>query len=228
MENWLLQKEKLILRIYCYKLVNHFRIRPHHHLLQRDSSFLQIHRFHPSLRPPFIASFPSFLQSLLTGSYKFPTPDHHLHFQTYIFPSLILSNTMVAPSISSAAAFQTVPSHRPWPNSRFLYRRWSFSSFMGDLRSWSLEQNGAVAEDKPSSSSFSSFSSLLPSNPTPIGVDYWRRAEEATQAIISQVQPTVVSERRRKAVIDYVQRLIRGRLRCEVSFGLYLISASQS
>ncbi|KAL4021490.1 hypothetical protein IC575_020291 [Cucumis melo] len=87
---------------------------------------------------------------------------------------------------------------------------------MGDLRSWSLEQNGAVAEDKPSSSSFSSFSSLLPSNPTAIGVDYWGRAEEATQAIISQVQPTVVSERRRKAVIDYVQRLIRGRLRCEV------------
>lgn len=85
---------------------------------------------------------------------------------------------------------------------------------MGDLRSWSLEQNGAVAEDKPSSSS--SFSSLLPSNPTAIGADYWRRAEEATQAIISQVQPTVVSERRRKAVIDYVQRLIRGRLRCEV------------
>lgn len=92
---------------------------------------------------------------------------------------------------------------------------------MGDLRSWSLEQNGAVAEDKPSSSS--SFSSLLPSNPTAIGADYWRRAEEATQAIISQVQPTVVSERRRKAVIDYVQRLIRGRLRCEVSLGLYVI-----
>lgn len=89
---------------------------------------------------------------------------------------------------------------------------------MGDLRSWSLEQNGAVAEEKPSSSSSSSFSSLLLSNPTAIDSDCWPRAEEATQAIISQVQPTVVSERRRKAVIDYVQRLIRGRLRCEVSF----------
>ncbi|XP_022925116.1 uncharacterized protein LOC111432455 [Cucurbita moschata] len=85
---------------------------------------------------------------------------------------------------------------------------------MGDLRFWSLEQNGAVAEDKPSSSS--SFSSLLPSNPEAIDADYWRRAEEVTQAIIWQVQPTVVSERRREAVIDYVQRLLRGHLQCEV------------
>ncbi|XP_022950092.1 uncharacterized protein LOC111453279 [Cucurbita moschata] len=85
---------------------------------------------------------------------------------------------------------------------------------MGDLRSWSFEQNGGVAEEKPSSSS--SFSTLLPSNPTAIGADYWRRAEEATQAIIAQVQPTVFSEKRREAVIDHVQRLLRGHLRFEV------------
>ena len=97
---------------------------------------------------------------------------------------------------------------------------------MGDLRSWSFEQNGGVAEEKPSSSS--SFSTLLPSNPTAIGADYWRRAEEATQAIIAQVQPTVFSEKRRKAVIDHVQRLLRGHLRFEVSLGLYVIYSLQS
>lgn len=82
---------------------------------------------------------------------------------------------------------------------------------MGDLRDWSPEPNGAALEERPLSSS-----SSVPSNQTAIGAGYWQRAEEATQEIISQVQPTVVSEERRKAVIDYVQRLIRNYLGCEV------------
>ncbi|KAL9425850.1 hypothetical protein AB3S75_032755 [Citrus x aurantiifolia] len=82
---------------------------------------------------------------------------------------------------------------------------------MGDLRDWSPEPNGAVFGERPSSSS-----SSVPSNQTAIGAEYWQRAEEATQGIIAQVQPTVVSEERRKAVIDYVQRLIRNYLGCEV------------
>ncbi|KAK8571438.1 hypothetical protein V6N13_047127 [Hibiscus sabdariffa] len=78
---------------------------------------------------------------------------------------------------------------------------------MGDLRDWSPEPNGVSSRDRSSSSS---------SNHTGISAEYWRKAEEATQGIIARVQPTVVSEERRKAVIDYVQRLIRNYLGCEV------------
>jgi hypothetical protein len=85
---------------------------------------------------------------------------------------------------------------------------------MEDFRDWLPEPNGPVLEERPSSSSSSSSRS---SNQTAIGAELWLRAEEATQGIIAQVQPTVVSENRRNAVIDYVQRLIRNCLRCEVS-----------
>ncbi|XWS13061.1 hypothetical protein CRYUN_Cryun36dG0005100 [Craigia yunnanensis] len=81
---------------------------------------------------------------------------------------------------------------------------------MGDLRDWSPEQNGVASKERSSLSSSSS------SNQAGIGAEYWKKAEEATQGIIAQVQPTVVSEKRRKAVIDYVQRLIRNYLGCEV------------
>ncbi|GMJ01633.1 hypothetical protein like AT3G51620 [Hibiscus trionum] len=78
---------------------------------------------------------------------------------------------------------------------------------MGDLRDWSPEPNGVSSRDRSSS---------LSSNQTGISAEYWRKAEEATQGIIARVQPTLVSEERRKAVIDYVQRLIRNYLGCEV------------
>ncbi|TYH81731.1 hypothetical protein ES332_D02G005100v1 [Gossypium tomentosum] len=81
---------------------------------------------------------------------------------------------------------------------------------MGDLRDWSPEPNGVSSRDSYSSSPSSS------SNQTGISAEYWRKAEEATQGIIARVQPTVVSEERRKAVTDYVQRLIRNYLGCEV------------
>lgn len=90
---------------------------------------------------------------------------------------------------------------------------------MGDLRDWSSEPNGSVTEDRhiPSSPSISSLQSSSPNpNPTAIGAGRWGKAEQTTQEIISRVQPTVVSEERRKEVIDYVQRLIRGCLGCEV------------
>lgn len=85
---------------------------------------------------------------------------------------------------------------------------------MGDIRDWSPEPNGAVLDQRPSSS----LSSLLSSNQKAIGAEYWQRAEEATQGVIAQVQPTVVSQNRRRAVIDYVQRLITSCLGCEVSY----------
>nr|GMC93993.1 uncharacterized protein LOC109179216 isoform X1 [Ipomoea batatas] len=49
-----------------------------------------------------------------------------------------------------------------------------------------------------------------------IGAERWATAEEVSQYILQKVQPTAVSEERRRAVIDYVQRLVRGSLGCEV------------
>ncbi|XP_062004077.1 uncharacterized protein LOC133721471 [Rosa rugosa] len=86
---------------------------------------------------------------------------------------------------------------------------------MGDLRPRSPEPNGAVLEERPTSSSSSVFS-ISTNQRGGVSAEYWRRAEEATQGVIAQVQPTHVSERRRKAVIDYVQRLIGGCIGCEV------------
>ncbi|XP_006843704.2 uncharacterized protein LOC18433557 [Amborella trichopoda] len=69
---------------------------------------------------------------------------------------------------------------------------------MGDLQAWA-KPNGEGAG---------------PLNPHPraIGPDRWRRAEDRTCEIISKIQPTIVSEQRRKAVVDYVHRLIHGYL----------------
>ncbi|XP_074311885.1 uncharacterized protein LOC141647556 [Silene latifolia] len=67
---------------------------------------------------------------------------------------------------------------------------------MGDLR----ETNGVVLEEK------------LPC----IGQEVWEVAEAATGEIIRRVQPTVVSEERRKDVIEYVHWLLKGYLGCEV------------
>ncbi|KAH9607877.1 hypothetical protein KSS87_013267 [Heliosperma pusillum] len=78
---------------------------------------------------------------------------------------------------------------------------------MGDLR----EPNGVIFEESVVKSS--SFSSYLSSA---AGKEVWARAEAATQDIIRQVQPTVVSEERRRDVLDYVQRLLKGYLGCEV------------
>ncbi|XP_057972859.1 uncharacterized protein LOC131161015 [Malania oleifera] len=100
---------------------------------------------------------------------------------------------------------------------------------MGDIRDWLPEPNGALIEERPVP--LSSALSLSPNpspnpnpnpnanpNPSPasIGAERWRVAEQATQGIICQVQPTVVSEVRRRAVIDYVQRLLRVYVGCEV------------
>ncbi|CAN4115937.1 unnamed protein product [Withania somnifera] len=59
---------------------------------------------------------------------------------------------------------------------------------------------------------------LVPSNPSlsDIGAERWTKAEKVTHNILQIVQPTAVSEDRRGAVIDYVQRLIRRSLGCEV------------
>ncbi|KAK2981819.1 hypothetical protein RJ640_010336, partial [Escallonia rubra] len=77
---------------------------------------------------------------------------------------------------------------------------------MGDLR----EPNGGVTEERSAPST-----SLVGPSSSGIVPERWARAEKATGRIICQVQPTVVSQERRKEVVDYVQRLIKGRLGCE-------------
>ncbi|CAM0950468.1 unnamed protein product [Alopecurus aequalis] len=57
-----------------------------------------------------------------------------------------------------------------------------------------------------------------PVNPDPssISPEAWERFETAALGVMSRIQPTVPSEGRRAAVVDYVQRLVRGPVGCEV------------
>ncbi|XP_068635536.1 uncharacterized protein [Aristolochia californica] len=87
---------------------------------------------------------------------------------------------------------------------------------MGDLQVWAPQPNGFL---KSTSSSRPLSSSSSPSsNPPPLSIaaECLQRGEETTCEIIYRIQPTVVSEQRRKDVVDYIQRLIRGWVGCEV------------
>jgi hypothetical protein len=53
-------------------------------------------------------------------------------------------------------------------------------------------------------------------DPASIGNEVWSVAEEAVGDVICCIHPTLDSEEKRKDVIDYIQRLIRGSLGCEV------------
>lgn len=55
-----------------------------------------------------------------------------------------------------------------------------------------------------------------PSNPWFIGSQRWSEAENAAQGIISKFQPTNAAERKRDAVINYLQKLLKANLDCEV------------
>ena len=82
---------------------------------------------------------------------------------------------------------------------------------MGDLRACSPEPRGLFTDDR-----LPPLQSLSNPNPPTIGALQWQRAEQTVQEIIREVQPTEVSEERRKVVVDYVQRLIKLRVGCEV------------
>ncbi|CAI8585976.1 unnamed protein product [Vicia faba] len=84
---------------------------------------------------------------------------------------------------------------------------------MGDLH-----LNGVVfGEDRP-------YSSSPPSPPLPVlnldpsfvTEEGWTAAEETTGEILRRIQPNLAADRRRREVVDYVQRLIRFGARCEV------------
>ncbi|XP_010922725.1 uncharacterized protein [Elaeis guineensis] len=83
---------------------------------------------------------------------------------------------------------------------------------MDDLQAWVPEPNGAAWDGNPQSPP------AQPSNPHPsaIRAESWRRAEQATQEVIQCIQPTVVSEQRRRDVVVYVQKLIRGYMGTEI------------
>ncbi|KAL2665055.1 hypothetical protein GLYMA_02G235800v4 [Glycine max] len=84
---------------------------------------------------------------------------------------------------------------------------------MGDLH-----VNGVVfGEDRPCASSPPS-PPLPPWNPDPssVAADAWAAAERNTAEILRRIRPTLAADRRRREVVDYVQRLIRYGARCEV------------
>ncbi|RWV95554.1 hypothetical protein GW17_00041818 [Ensete ventricosum] len=86
---------------------------------------------------------------------------------------------------------------------------------MGDLQSWPPLANGDAAGGHHSPRA-----QLQEPNPHPsmIRAENWRRAEEATREVLRCIRPTVVSEQRRKAVVDYVQQLLKTRISRVVIF----------
>lgn len=61
---------------------------------------------------------------------------------------------------------------------------------------------------------------MLGPDPSAVTEDSWAVAEEAVQEVVNCVHPTLDTEEKRKDVVDYVQRLIRCTLGCEVfSYG---------
>jgi len=97
------------------------------------------------------------------------------------------------------------------------------TTVMGDLHA-----NGIVfGEDRPCGSSPPS-PPLPISNPDPssVAADAWAAAEQTTGEILRSIQPTLAADRRRREVVDYVQRLIRYGARCEVML-LALVDSHQ-
>ncbi|KAI4302646.1 hypothetical protein MLD38_038366 [Melastoma candidum] len=88
---------------------------------------------------------------------------------------------------------------------------------MGGLLDWSTESDGAVAEERSLEASVSSSpsSSSCPGRGV-IRSECLEKAEEVMRGLIDRIQPNSASEERRAAVIDYIQRLIRRCLGCEV------------
>ncbi|THU71319.1 hypothetical protein C4D60_Mb04t00160 [Musa balbisiana] len=84
---------------------------------------------------------------------------------------------------------------------------------MGDLQSWPPLANGDASEGHHSPRS-----RWHEPNPHPSAIkdENWQWAEEATREVLRCIRLTVVSEQRRKAVVDYVQQLLRTRIQTEV------------
>ncbi|KAJ8506494.1 hypothetical protein OPV22_007380 [Ensete ventricosum] len=80
---------------------------------------------------------------------------------------------------------------------------------MGDQQDWPPLANGGSSEG---------FSHSMPTNPdlSAVGPGNLIRAEQATAEVMRCIQPTVVSEQRRKAVVEYMQKLLKRYIGIEV------------
>ncbi|KAM7521988.1 hypothetical protein LguiA_011890 [Lonicera macranthoides] len=86
---------------------------------------------------------------------------------------------------------------------------------MGDLRVFCYPQNASIMEDRLYTTA-SVFAPPPNPDPSSIRAEIWAVAEETTRDVVNCIHPTLDSEEKRKDVIDYIQRLIRGSLGCEV------------
>lgn len=84
---------------------------------------------------------------------------------------------------------------------------------MGDVGG--VSSNGGVLVDDDPFSSFSVSGRRQP-DPASITDECFAAAEEAAEQVMNCIHPTLDSEEKRKDVIDYVQRLIKRHLDCEV------------
>lgn len=96
---------------------------------------------------------------------------------------------------------------------------------MGDLRV--CYPNGDISrEDRLCPSPFPSppFSLSLsnPGQPCSIARDSWDSAEETARRIVWSVQPTLDADRKRKEIVEYVQRLIQDGLGYQVFLHSYI------
>ncbi|RWW17630.1 hypothetical protein GW17_00018437 [Ensete ventricosum] len=82
---------------------------------------------------------------------------------------------------------------------------------MGDQQDWPPLANGGSSEG---------FSHSMPTNPdlSAVGPGNLIRAEQATAEVMRCIQPTVVSEQRRKAVVEYMQKLLKRYIGIEVDY----------
>ncbi|XP_020240814.1 uncharacterized protein LOC109819490 [Asparagus officinalis] len=87
---------------------------------------------------------------------------------------------------------------------------------MGDLQPWLPHQNGILADFSPPPPPLLAAAQPLNPHPSEIGAESWRAAEKATAGVIEEIQATVVSERRRRGVIEFVQNMIKCNLNAEV------------
>lgn len=92
---------------------------------------------------------------------------------------------------------------------------------MGDLQPWLPHQNGFFADhNQPPPSP--PLQPPLNTDPSEIREESWRVAEMATEGVIEEIQATVVSERRRLEVVEFMQRLFRYHLNCEVKVSIFI------
>ncbi|XP_020550435.1 uncharacterized protein LOC105163859 isoform X2 [Sesamum indicum] len=82
---------------------------------------------------------------------------------------------------------------------------------MGELR---VANSGGRAEQR--SGFFLGSRSSTPPDPASLSEESLSAAEEAAQQVLNCVHPTLDSEEKRRDIVDYVQRLIKSHLNCEV------------